>query len=105
MQPSSGLLSGQLRADAAGELEADEPPVFTLTWRKGSARRAALERVNVRIDDGFCFERHTIRGKDKMRTRVALTLSVMIALALNSIRAKAHDRMRSLVRPQPVQAA
>ena len=75
------------------------------TWRRAYARRAALERINARLDDGFRFERHTIRGKDKMTMRVGLALAVMMALALGSIRAEAHDRMRSLVRPPPARAA
>ena len=69
------------------------------------AQCAALERINARIDDGVRFERHNIRGKDRMTARVALALAVMMALALGSIRARAHDRMRSLVRPPPAQAA
>ena len=44
----------------------------------GYAKCGALEH----IDDGFLFERHTIRGKDKMIARVALALAIMIALAL-----------------------
>ena len=75
------------------------------TWRRAYARRAALERINARLDDGFRFERHAIRGKDRMTMRVGLALAVMMALALGSIRAKAHDRMRSLVRPPPARAA
>ena len=45
--------------------------------------------------DGFRFESHSIRGKDKMTARVGL--------ALDSVRAKM--RLRSLVRPLPAQAA
>ena len=40
-----------------------------------------------------------------MTARVGLALAVMMALALGSIRARAHDRMRSLIRPPPAQAA
>ena len=88
-----------------------DPRIFTPTphgsptWRGAYAQRTALERINARIDDGFRFERHNIRGKDRMTARVALALTVMMALALGSIRARAHDRMRSLVRPPPAQAA
>ena len=52
-------------------------------------------------DGGFRFERHNIRGKDKMTARTALAPAVMMALALGRIRAKAHDRLR----PPPAQAA
>ena len=61
--------------------------------------------MNSRLDNDFGFEKHTIRGKDRMTARVGLALAVMMALALGSIRARTHDRMRSLIRPPPPQAA
>ena len=70
-----------------------DPRIFTPTpaaprhWRRACAH----------IDDSSRFERHNIRGKDRMTAQVALALAVMMALALGSIRAKAHDRMRSLL--------
>ena len=88
-----------------------DPLIFTPTlrgpptWRRACAQRTALGRINARIDDGFRFERRNIRGKDRMTVRVALALAVMMALALGSIRARVHDRMRSLVRPPPAQVA
>ena len=87
-----------------------DPCVFTPTphgsptWWRAYAQRAALERINARIDDGFRFELHNIRGKDRMTAWAALALAVMKALALGSVRARAHDRIRSLMRPPPVQA-
>ena len=80
-------------------------PHGTTTWRREYARRSALERMNSRLDNDFGFEKHTIRGKDRMTARVGLALAVMMALALGSVRARAHDRMRSLIRPPPTQAA
>ena len=70
-------------------------------WREGYARRSAMERINARLDDGFRFESHTIRGKHRMTARVGLALAVMMALALGSVRAGAPQRMRSLVRAPP----
>ena len=70
-------------------------------WRRGCARRSALERINARLDDGHRFEVHTIRGKAKMTARVGLALGVMMALALGSVKADARRRMRSLVRAPP----
>ena len=70
-------------------------------WRRGCARRNALERINARLDDGHRFEVHTIRGKAKMTARVGLALGVMMALALGSVKADARRRMRSLVRAPP----
>jgi hypothetical protein len=70
------------------------------TWRREYAKRTSVERVNSRIDGAFGFERHTIRGIKKMRLRVGLALTVMLALALSAIRAGQPERMRSLVRPR-----
>jgi hypothetical protein len=44
--------------------------------------RAASGQINNRIDDSFCFEKHFIRGKAKMKTRMKVALVVMIAMAL-----------------------
>ena len=103
--------AARLERAAGGLRWVDEPssrrsgvPTPAAFSRFGSAV-VALERITARIDDGFRFERHNIRGKDRMTARVALALAVMMVLALGSIRARAHDRMRSLVRPPPAQAA
>ena len=69
-------------------------PQGSPSWRRGYVRRSALERVNSRIDNGFRFERHSIRGKDRMTARVGLTLVVMMAMALGNVRAKAHPKNR-----------
>jgi len=69
-------------------------------WRREYKKRTAVERVNSRIDGSFGFERHTVRGLKKMRFRVSLALTVMLALALSAVRAGHHERMRSLVNPR-----
>ena len=79
--------------------------VFTPTphgapsWNRAYARRSALERINSRLDGAYRFERHFVRGKAKMRTRVGLAVCVMMALALAAAEAGRLDRMRSLVKP------
>ena len=80
-------------------------PHGATAWRREYARRSALERMNSRLDNDFGFEGRIIRGKDRMTARVGLALAVMTALALGGVRARAHDRMRSLIRPPPAQAA
>jgi len=35
------------------------------SWQRGYARRSALERINNRIDNSFCFEKHFIRVRPK----------------------------------------
>jgi len=72
-------------------------PRDTPTWRRLYARRTAVERVNSRIDMSFGFERHTIRGLRKMRTRVGLALAVMLAMAIGFISQGRPELMRSLV--------
>ena len=58
-----------------------------------------MERVNSRLDQVSGFERHTIRGKNKMEMRVTLALVVMLAMALGRIRIGQSEKMRSLVAP------
>ena len=57
------------------------------SWRRGYNRRGALERINARVDGGFGFENHFIRGKAKMKARMGLALCVMTALALGAVMA------------------
>lgn len=68
-------------------------------WETAYNRRSAVERVNSRIDLLLGFERHTIRGKNKMKMRMGLSLSVMLAMALGRIRAGQKDKMRSMTLP------
>lgn len=80
-----------------------DPRVFTPVprssqiWEKKYAKRTAVERVNSRLDVSFGFEEHTIRGIDKMKSRVGLALIVMLAMAVGSIRNNKPHLMRSLV--------
>ena len=76
-------------------------PHGTHGWMKGYARRTAIERLNARLDDGFRFGSHTIRGKARMTARVGLVLAVMMALALGSVKAGGHQCVRSLF-PAPL---
>jgi hypothetical protein len=75
------------------------------SWQRGYNRRSALERINSRIDNSFGFEKHFIRGKYKMQTRVGLALAVMMAMALGHVLAGREEQMRSLVRPIPKAAS
>ena len=68
-------------------------------WTKAYARRSSVERVNSRLDCVLGFEQHTIRGLQKMRTRVTLALIVMLAMALGRIEANQADLMRSMTAP------
>jgi hypothetical protein len=57
-------------------------PKFERLYRK----RTAVERVNARLDVSYGFERHFIRGQNKMRLRCSLALVVMLAMALGRAR-------------------
>jgi len=66
-------------------------------WGRLYNQRGAVERVNSRLDVSYGFERHFIRGLSKMRLRVGLALSVMLAMALGRVKEKQRDKLRSLV--------
>jgi len=74
-------------------------PYGSPSWERIYNRRSSLERINNRIDNSFGFEKHYIRGKAKMQTRVGLALAVMMAMALGHVKAGRIKQMRSLVRP------
>lgn len=63
------------------------------------SRRSALERINNRIDNGYGFEKHFIRGQAKMKTRIGLALAIMMAMALGHVKAGRIEQMRSFIRP------
>jgi hypothetical protein len=69
-------------------------PYGSPSWKRGYARRSALER----IDKSFGFEKHFIRGQAKMKTRMGLALAVMMAMALGHVKAGRIEQMRSLVK-------
>ena len=66
-------------------------------WEREYKKRTSVERVNSRLDVSFGFERHFIRGKEKMKCRVGLALVVMLAMAVGFIEAGEKEKMRSLV--------
>jgi hypothetical protein len=71
----------------------------TPKWKTAYNHRSAVERVNSRIDQVLGFERHTIRGKSKMKMRIGLALVVMLAMALGRIRLGQKKSMRSITTP------
>src|SRR5690625_1196886 len=66
-------------------------------WKREYNKRTAVERVNSQLDVSFGFENHTIRGLKKMKIRLGLALSVMLAMALGRIKENQCDKMRSFV--------
>jgi hypothetical protein len=72
-------------------------PRGTHRWKDLYARRTAVERINSRLDVSFGFERHYIRGLARMKVRVGIALSIMLAMALGQVKNNKLDQMRSLV--------
>ena len=66
-------------------------------WKRIYARRTAVERVYSRLDVSFGFEKHTVRGLAKMRTRVSMAYITMLGMALGRVRQKQPELIRSLV--------
>jgi len=91
-------------------LDQQDRRIFTPTphgspsWNRGYNRRSALERINSRIDHGYFFEYHFIRGIHKMKTHMGLALAVMMAMALGHVRRGTPEKMRSLVGAIPAVA-
>lgn len=82
----------------------EDPRIFTpvarssYKWKVLYDKRTSVERVNSRIDVSFGFERHYIRGLQKMKLRCGLALSIMLAIAVGRIRQELPELMRSLVK-------
>lgn len=74
-------------------------PRDTPGWVRSYARRSAVERVNSRVDRVLGFEQHTVRGLAKMRVKVGIGLSVLLAMALGRVVEGDPERMRSLLAP------
>lgn len=66
-------------------------------WESVYKKRTAVERVNSRLDVSFGFERHYIRGLQKMQLRCSIALCVMLAMGLGRIKEKQREKLRSLV--------
>ena len=58
--------------------------------------RTTVERLNGRLDRDYKFEKHFIRGLDKMRLMVTFSLIIMNGMAVGKIKNKI-DSIRSLV--------
>ena len=70
----------------------------TYKWKKKYNKRVALERINGRLDNGYEFENHTIRGKAKMEVEIHIAMSIMMTIALVNARVGKEEQMRSLVK-------
>lgn len=93
-------ISDNIRIDIASN-----PRIFTplarssYKWKDVYKKRSSVERVNGRLDESFCFEKHFIRGIKKMKLRCSLALIVMLGIAYGRVKEKQPDKLRSLVQP------
>ena len=71
-------------------------PQHTYRWKRLHNKRSALEHINAKVGRDFQLEHYNMRGLETMQMRVALSLSVMLAMACTSIREGQPQRMRSL---------
>ena len=67
-------------------------------WQDYYDERSAVERVNSRLAGGYGFDHPFIRGLTKMRLRMTLALTIMLAMALGRIQAGQPEHLRSLVK-------
>lgn len=67
-------------------------------WKNLYKKRTSVERVNSRIDEVFCFEKHFIRGQQKMKLKLSLSFCVMLAMAIGKIKADKKESMRSFTK-------
>jgi len=80
-----------------------DPRVFTQVqresykWKRLYRMRTAVERVNSRIDMVYGFESHRARGLGRVRLRVSLALSVMLAVAVARYMLNQPELMRRLL--------
>ena len=67
--------------------------------------RTAVERLNGRLDRDFMFEDHCIRGLQKMKLMVSLSLLIMNAMALGKMRRGSTEHLAALTRMDLPRAA
>jgi hypothetical protein len=68
-------------------------------WEKLYKKRTSVERVNSRIDEFFCFEKHFIKGLKKMKLKLSLSFCVMLAMAIGKIKDSKIKSIRQLTKP------
>jgi hypothetical protein len=67
-------------------------------WKEIYKKRTSVERVNSRVDEIFCFEKHFIRGISKMKIRISLAMIVMLAMAAGHIKNQNYESIRKILK-------
>ena len=74
---------------------------FTFGYIPGVTPRSSKQRccsaVGSLLADGYGFDHPYIRGLTKMRLRMTMALTIMLAMALGRIQAGQPEHMRSLL--------
>ena len=65
-------------------------------WKRLYKKRTGVERINGRIDRDYRFERHTIRGLDKMRMFLTVTFIVYMTMAKAKVMAGQTEHLCKL---------
>ncbi len=75
------------------------PPVprESLKWKRLYKMRTAVERVNSRVKNLLGLNKIKLRGLAKVRVRSALSLLVMLAVAVSTAKDHRYEEIRSLV--------
>lgn len=66
-------------------------------WAQVYKRRTSVERVFSRLDVSYGFEHHTMRGLQKIETRLSLVFCIMLAIAVARTREQRPHLARSLL--------
>lgn len=67
-------------------------------WQRLYNMRTSIERINSRLDLSFGFEKHFVRGLEKMKLKTGIAFCVMLAIALGRLRQNQEHLMRSLIK-------
>ena len=68
----------------------------SMKWQRIYNKRSGIERINGRIDRDYEFERHTIRGLDKMNMFISVTMIIYLAVAKVKIEVGQTEHLCSL---------
>ena len=75
---------------------------FTSHSGSGVSERTAMERIYLRVDHDFGFERHFMRSRALLQARTALAVAVMLEMALCHALAGWPGQMRSVAGAIPI---
>lgn len=73
-------------------------PRETKKWQRLYDKRSAVERVNSRLKEHLLADEQRVRGLERVKVRLTLSLLVMLGAALAMAQRKKLDSLRSIVR-------